>query len=55
MLILEWILDSGDTKYWKRTESWILDKDFRNQLSGYEKKCKFTCNSCFSSHRYPES
>jgi len=24
MLILEWILDSGDTKDWKRTESWIL-------------------------------
>ena len=35
---MEWILDSGNTKGAKRAESLILGRDFRNQLSGYEKK-----------------
>ena len=36
-MLLEWILDSGDTKDWKRAEGWILGKDFRNRLSGYDR------------------
>ena len=38
------ILNSGDTKDAKRAESWIIDKDFRNQLSGYEKKMAWFAN-----------
>ena len=48
-------LDSGNTKDTKRAEFWTKISEISFQVMRRKWICKCVCNSCFSSHRYPES